>query len=452
MVDEAEELVLPAEPASVPQLRSAARRWAERVGLSDGQVSDVALAVSEAATNAVVHAFVGQSPGVVGLHLRVDEGRALVCVHDDGRGLTPRIDSPGLGLGLPTIGRIADHMDVGAGPEGGTEVRMAFNAPGLGDPAGALRQRLAGAYEGIDEMVLVHDEEGSFVYGNALALAFLGGPTVDELAARVPGETAVRFAITLPDGSQPALEDWPHRRLFSEAQRPALLLARSVELTSGRTFWTETTASLLIDEPTGRRLSLGLVRDVTASVEAERRSRLLIEAGRRLQVAAVDLEGTFQEICGLAVPELADWCAVDIADERGVLRRVGLAHRDPDKAALGRAIHERWPPDPTSQTGAYGVLRTGEPLVVPELTDDMLAAVEDREYREALQGIGMRSVLVLALRGRTRPVGVLTLVTADSRRTFDEDLIAFAGGLAAQAGVAVENARLIGARAQERGV
>ncbi|MCW3040246.1 MAG: domain S-box protein, partial [Solirubrobacterales bacterium] len=77
-----------------------------------------------------------------------------------------------------------------------------------------------------------------------------------------------------------------------------------------------------------------------------------------------------------------------------------------------------------------------------------LAAVEDGEYRKALQGIGMRSVLVLALRGRNRPVGVLTLVTADSLRTFDTNTIGTAEQLADQAGLAVENARLINARNQ----
>lgn len=440
------ELALPAEPKSVPAFRALARRWAQGAGMSIEQACDVALAVTEAATNAVLHAFTERPAGTVTLRVWAEDGRAVFHVLDDGRGLAPRIDSPGVGLGIPTIGRLADHLDVGPGPAGGTEVRMAFNVPGLGDPEASLRARLAASYDQMADAVLVHDEDGRFVYANDRAVRSLGVSSREELLARRPGETAARFAITWPDGSVPALEDWPHRRLFTGDQPPAPMLTRSVELATGRTTWNETTATLLTDAPSGRRLSLGVVRDVTEAVEAANRSRLLSEAGRRLQLAAVDLEGTFTEIAALTVPDLADWCAVDVADCDGVLRRMALAHRDPEKVASGREIHERWPPDPEAPRGPYAVLRTGEPLFIPELTPEVLEEVEDAEHRAALLAIGMRSVVLVPLVGREGPVGVLTLVTADSHRVFDEEFVAFAGRLGAQAGVAVENARLIGGR------
>lgn len=443
---------MPADAASVPALRGLARKWAETAGLTAEQVGDVTLAVTEAATNAVLHAFVGEESGTIRLRLAKEDGHLVIRVSDDGRGLTPRIDSPGLGLGLPTIGRLADHVDIGLSREGGTEVRMVFEVPafaGAGtdtDTAEALQRRLAASYDGMSDAVLVHDGQGRFVYANAPAVALLGLGEGERLADRRPGETAARFASTLEDGSVPTLDDWPHRRLFLGDPQPAPLVTRDVELATGRTRWHETSATLLVDEPTGRRLSLGIVRDVSEAKEAELRARVLADAGRRLSLAAVDLGGTFEEIAALAVPAVADWCAVDIAGEDGVLRRAGLAHRDPAKVALGRAIHERWPPDPSQDQGAYAVLRSGEPLFLPELTDLMLEAVPDPEHRQVLIELGMRSVVQVAMRGREANVGVLTLVTADSGRRFGEDLVGFATELAGRAGVAIENARLIQAR------
>jgi anti-sigma regulatory factor (Ser/Thr protein kinase) len=89
----------------------------------------VALAVTEAITNAVVHAYVGASePGdieVVVQRLPEDEGiEILVC--DDGRGMMPRTDSPGLGLGLPMVATLAERFEVQARAGGGTRVLMAF--------------------------------------------------------------------------------------------------------------------------------------------------------------------------------------------------------------------------------------------------------------------------------------------------------------------------------------
>src|SRR5919202_845239 len=91
---------LPAEPESVPELRRIAREFAQEAGASARVAADVALAVSEAVTNAVVHAFVERPPGRVALAMEAGAGQLQVSVADDGRGMQPRADSPGLGLGL----------------------------------------------------------------------------------------------------------------------------------------------------------------------------------------------------------------------------------------------------------------------------------------------------------------------------------------------------------------
>jgi PAS domain S-box-containing protein len=129
----------PAEPAAVSHLRRAVTARAVELGASEELSRDIALAVSEAATNVVVHAFVDRDPGLLRVIVEPLDGRLAICVVDDGSGLVPRSDSPGIGLGLPTIGQLTESFDIRDGPEGrGTEVRMVFTAPGVVAPAPPL--------------------------------------------------------------------------------------------------------------------------------------------------------------------------------------------------------------------------------------------------------------------------------------------------------------------------
>jgi PAS domain S-box-containing protein len=126
----------PAEPAAVSHVRRAVTARALELGVSEVMSRDIALAISEAATNVVVHAFVGSEPGLLRVVVEPLDDRLAICVIDDGSGLVPRSDSPGIGLGLPTIGQLTESFDIRAGPDGrGTEVRMVFTAPGLRAPA-----------------------------------------------------------------------------------------------------------------------------------------------------------------------------------------------------------------------------------------------------------------------------------------------------------------------------
>ena len=126
---------LPAEAASVGLARRSAQTFAERHGLRGSRVADLALAVSEAMTNVVLHAYRGRAgPGVLDLTLEARGEAIHVAVRDFGLGLVPRDDSPGLGLGLGLIGRMADQLEITAPRDGGTELRMIF---ALQAPAGS---------------------------------------------------------------------------------------------------------------------------------------------------------------------------------------------------------------------------------------------------------------------------------------------------------------------------
>jgi len=117
---------MPAVPESVGPLRRRAQAFAESAGAPRKRVSDIALAVSEACTNVVIHAY-RERPGKLAVAAEATGNEIRLKVTDEGAGLTPRADSPGLGLGLPLIARLTDSFEVGPGPSGrGTELSMSF--------------------------------------------------------------------------------------------------------------------------------------------------------------------------------------------------------------------------------------------------------------------------------------------------------------------------------------
>ena len=119
---------LPAVPESVPRLRGALVEFARRAGAPATVIEQIQLAVSEAVTNVVLHAYVGApEPGPVHVEAQVANGTVDVVVADDGRGMVPRLDSPGLGLGLALIAHAADNLDVHEGDPAGTQLHMTFS-------------------------------------------------------------------------------------------------------------------------------------------------------------------------------------------------------------------------------------------------------------------------------------------------------------------------------------
>jgi serine/threonine-protein kinase RsbW/stage II sporulation protein AB (anti-sigma F factor) len=118
---------LPAVPSSVTALRTEVAAFATRAGIGDPVLTGVKLAVSEAVTNAVVHAYVdAEQPGEVRLVASLEGDHMHVTVCDDGCGMVPRLDSPGLGVGLPFIAHATDTLDIEHGDGGGTRLRMSF--------------------------------------------------------------------------------------------------------------------------------------------------------------------------------------------------------------------------------------------------------------------------------------------------------------------------------------
>jgi anti-sigma regulatory factor (Ser/Thr protein kinase) len=126
-------LTLPARAENVAVVRHAFGGLGDALDIDDQVLADVKLAVTEACTNVVVHAYPG-GDGPMEITAAIRDGRLAIAVRDEGRGMLPRADSPGLGLGLPLIATLAETLELGRGADDKTEVRMTFRLDLEEDP------------------------------------------------------------------------------------------------------------------------------------------------------------------------------------------------------------------------------------------------------------------------------------------------------------------------------
>lgn len=137
----------PAVPETVPLARRALAAVAAAAGAAGERLDEIRLAVSEALTNAVVHAYRNGEAGSLHVTAAVASGELWVLVGDDGRGVHAWNDSQGLGIGLSLISGLSDDFAIVRRASGGTEVQMRFDLrkpvlrPGVVNPEGRLLPR-----------------------------------------------------------------------------------------------------------------------------------------------------------------------------------------------------------------------------------------------------------------------------------------------------------------------
>src|SRR5207249_5453523 len=159
-------------------------------------------------------------------------------------------------------------------------------------------------------------------------------------------------------------------------------------------------------------------RNARARSEVEqRRSRFLANVSTLLATIP-DYEATLRNLARLAVPELGDWCVIDMLAE-GVMRRVAVAHVDPAKESLAWELEHRYPMRPDDAYSPARVAQTGRAEFVIEINDAILAeAARDVTHLDLLRQLGLASSIIVPLVARGRTLGTLSVATSASRRRY----------------------------------
>jgi PAS domain S-box-containing protein len=289
---------------------------------------------------------------------------------------------------------------------------------------------------GVPQMVWTADADGAVTWANRLWQEYTGQSIAD-----VSGDGWKR--VIHPDDYQRTLDTYLHCIATGEGYA---IEHRWRSAKTGQYRWFLGRA-LPVRDAAGRIVQwLGTTTDINEDKrlrdelqESEARARFLAEAGALLG-STLDYELTLREVSRMAVPRIADWCAIDLLDDKGVLRRVSVHHQDPDKVKLAKQLHTQYPPGPNDIQ--YRVMDKGTAEFVPAVDDaTLLALARDDDHLRIIRSLNIRSWIVSPLRLREQSIGVLILV-ADSDRSLDEQDRQMAEDLAARAASAIERSRI----------
>jgi PAS domain S-box-containing protein len=307
------------------------------------------------------------------------------------------------------------------------------------------RPGFAEIFDVLAEAVTIRDRNDHIVFANRAAVEQMGFASLEELQRRPPRSIMDDYLVQDEHGAELTMQDIPSVRLLGGGEAEPLVM-RTIHRASGVVHWELLKSTALHDENGETFAAVTVIEDITREKTSELRERFLARASETL-MSSLDYEETLRNVAWLAVPEIADWCAVDLVEAGRSRQQVVVAHRDPSKLALAEQLRRFAPPEPRPEQGITRVLRTGVAELYPDIADEMLVGLATSdEHLRLLRAVGFRSALLVPLRSGTRTLGVITLVNADSLRRFDEADKEFAQQIAGRASVAVDNARLATSR------
>ena len=194
---------------------------------------------------------------------------------------------------------------------------------------------------------------------------------------------------------------------------------------------------------------LASVTDITRRKKAEAAQRFLVESGAEI-ASSLDYHTTLSKVARLAVPTLADWCAIDVLDENRAPQRVIIAHSDRSKIEFAQEVYAQFSLEADAPYGVPHVIRTRKTEYHRELTAERIAAmVKDEKRLRLLRKLKPISAVIVPLVARNKTLGAISLVNAESGRRFEEGDVAIAEQLAYRAALAVDNSRLYQEAQQE---
>lgn len=305
-----------------------------------------------------------------------------------------------------------------------------------------LGGRLEGLLNAIDAAVVVRDRKCELVWVNEAAAKLGGWASAADLLASRTGLNAATHEVSDENGEPLAPADLPAARVI-RGEPSATMVVRVREKKTGRVWWASVHARPILGMFDRPELSVSVWRDVTAERRRQEASGYLSRAAKVL-TESLDYGATMSRLARLLVPELADWCSVDVLEDGG-LRNIAVAHVDPAKVELARELQARYPPRLEGPSGVAAVMKTGRPQLLPDLNDTLVASARrDEELGRILRELGLRSAMIVPLGARDQVLGVMTLISAESHRTYDESDLALAQELGIRAGTAIDNARAYG--------
>lgn len=184
-----------------------------------------------------------------------------------------------------------------------------------------------------------------------------------------------------------------------------------------------------------------ITRDITQKVLSQNRLSFLWEASKVLS-SSLDYKQTLHNVAKLAVPHVADWCAIDMKTEKGI-ERLAVSHINPDKVKWAEELYKKNPPNLESTVGIGKVLRTGKFEFVSHITEKMLIqAAKNEEELKLLKKLQLSAAMIIPMKLGNNILGAISFISAESGHYYTKSDLAIAQQLASRATIAIDNANL----------
>jgi PAS domain S-box-containing protein len=291
--------------------------------------------------------------------------------------------------------------------------------------------------ESSPQFVWTTTPEGVPTYCNQRYLEYLG-LTLDEI--RADWDRSFH-----PDDAERAKAAWAAALASGERYEVELRQRHGAD---GSYRWFLARGAAVRDESGRISRWVGTTTDIDERKRTEEVNRFLAEAGTLL-ASSLDYRATLPALARLAVPQMADWCSIDLLGDRDELERIAVSHADPGRIELLHELARRYPGAGDESTRR--ILSSGESERAREVTDDMLvAAARDRHHLELIRELGLRSWMAVPIAVHRRTLGVISFASAESGRVFEERDVETAEEIGRRVGVMIDNARLFELTQRER--
>ena len=197
--------------------------------------------------------------------------------------------------------------------------------------------------------VTIRDRQDRIIYANRAALQTLGFDSVEQLRVTPPADIMADYIVSGDDGRPVAMDDIPSVRIL-RGQHAEPLLIRTIHRETGAQRWQLLKSAPLLDSDGEIEATITVIENVTEQKRAERQNAFLADVSAAL-ASSLDYEQTLRNVAQLAVPDVVDWCAVDLRDDDGDRRPVAVAHADLERLKLAEELRNYEQIQPESQRG-----------------------------------------------------------------------------------------------------
>jgi diguanylate cyclase (GGDEF)-like protein/PAS domain S-box-containing protein len=281
--------------------------------------------------------------------------------------------------------------------------------------------------ENADEGIWIGDANNNVWYVNP-KMAEILGYTKKELMG------ISNMKLVAPEDIKPLAEKIK-RQSNDEKKRYELKLLHK----DGHIVYTRVSSSILVNDKNERIGTLAAVTDIS-DIKRELEINEFLAKATGILASSLDYKTTLATVAKLAVPQIADWCAVDMMGESSKVERVALEHIDPSKVQLAYDFEREFPTDPASTQGVYEVIRTGKSQVVEYISDELIdSLVKNERQKKMIYALELRSYMIMPLTARGKTFGALTFV---SNKRYTQRDVLLAEELANYAALAIDNSHL----------